>query len=104
MARLGRREGTGPDDDPQLGGHRRWAHRQGVRQGREAGLQEGLAQQRALLGALAERKFDGATARELAERLQGVKDAERLAEVAGWIIDCDDGAGLLSRPALDENP
>ena len=73
LARLGRalgqREGTGPDDDLQLGGHRRWAHRQGMQQGREAGLQEGLAEQRTLLATMVERKFDAATARQFAERL-----------------------------------
>ena len=100
---LGRREGTGPDDDPQLGGHRRWAHQQGVQQGREAGLQEGrregLAEQRTLLAAMAERKFDAETAQQFAERLQAVDHAERLAEAAGWIIDCNEGTDLLARLA-----
>ena len=96
---LGRREGTGPDDDPQLGGHRRWAHRQGVQQGREAGRREGLAEQRALLVAMAERKFDAAIARQFDERLREVDQSEWLTNAAGWIIDCDDGDELLSRLA-----
>ncbi|MYE85379.1 MAG: hypothetical protein F4X31_03945 [Gammaproteobacteria bacterium] len=96
---LGRREGTGPDDDPQLGGHRRWAHRQGREAGLQEGRQKGLAEQRTLLVAMAERKFDTATAQQFAKRLQEVDQPERLAEAAGWIIDCDEGAELLSRLA-----
>ena len=98
---LGKREGTGPDDDPQLGGHRRWAHQRGVQLGREEGLQEGrqesIAEQRKLLVTMAERKFDAASAKQFAQELQQVDQAGRLSEVAGWIIECDDGTGLLSR-------
>ena len=119
LARLGRamgsREGTGPDDDPQLAGHRRWAHHQGLARGRAAGLQEGrrkgleeglqegrrkaLDEQRALLRTLVEQKFDAATAREFDERVQAIDEPERLREVAGWIITSDHSAHLLSRLA-----
>ena len=51
--RLGRQEGTTPDDDPQIGRHRRQARRTGL----WAGRAEGVAAQRALLGRLASRKF-----------------------------------------------
>ena len=105
---MGRQEGTGPDDDPQLSAHRRWAHQQGVTQGREgglldgrkeghqAGLKEGHSEALALL---AERKFDAATAARFAEWLREVERPERLAETAGWLLDCKDGAELLSRLA-----
>ena len=89
--RLGRQEGTTPDDDPQIGRHRRQAHGTGLRAGRA----EGVAAQRALLGRLASRKFDAATAERLAEVLAGVDDPGRLAEIGGRIIDSDDGAALL---------
>ena len=106
---MGRQEGTGPDDDPQLGAHRRWAHQQGVMQGREGGLLDGrkegleegrrenLIEQRVLLVSMAQQKFDAATAAQFAERLQTVDRRERLAEAAGWLIECNDGAELLSR-------
>ncbi|MYD87867.1 MAG: hypothetical protein F4Y14_17850 [Acidobacteria bacterium] len=98
--RLGRQEGTTPDDDPQIGRHRRQAHGTGLRAGRA----EGIAAQRALLGRLASRKFDPATAERLAEILAGVDDAGLLAEVGGRIIDCDDGAALLADVLMHRAP
>ena len=86
---LGLREGTTPDDDPQLGRHRR--------QARAAGLAEGVARERALLGRLAARKFGLVTAERLADLIAGVADPERLAGIGDLIIDCDDGDDLLSR-------
>ncbi len=70
---------------------------QGVEQGVERGINQGLAQERELLRRQAEHKFDPATAEELARRLATVTDAERLAEVGCWIIDCGTGAELLDR-------
>ncbi|MYN63656.1 MAG: hypothetical protein F4X11_01290 [Acidobacteria bacterium] len=90
--RLGGQEGTTPDDDPQIGRHRRQAHGTGLRAGRA----EGVAAQRVLLGRLASRKFDPATAERLAAVLAGVDDPGRLAAIGGRIIDCDDGAALLA--------
>ena len=90
--RLGRQDGTTPDDDPQIGRHRRQAHGAGLRAGRA----EGVAAQRALLGRLASRKFDAATAKRLAEVLAEVDDSGRLAAIGDRIIDCDDGAALLA--------
>ena len=90
--RLGRQEGTTPDDDPQIGRHRRQAHGTGLRAGRA----EGVAAQRVLLGRLASRKFDAATAERLAEVLAGVDDPGRLAAIGDRIIDCHDGAALLA--------
>ena len=58
---------------------------QGVRQGRAN-----------LLRRLAERRFDGETARRLSRQLDGV-DADRLLEVGDWIVECDSGGELLER-------
>lgn len=68
-----------------------------LHEGREQGLERGIEDQRALLHRQAERKFGTATARELAGRLAGVTDAERLALVGDRIIDCDTGAALLEQ-------
>ena len=92
---LGRREGTTPDDDPQLGRHRRQAHGAGLRAGRA----EGVARQRAFLGRLASRRFDPATAERVVQALAAIDDAERLAVAGDRIIDSDDGRDLLSRLA-----
>ena len=58
---------------------------QGVRQGRAN-----------LLRRLAERRFDGETARRLSRQLDDV-DADRLLEVGDWIVECDSGGELLER-------
>ena len=92
--RLGRREGTSPEDDPQLASHRRQAHGAGVREGRA----EGLASQRALVGRLASRRFDAATAERIVEALAGIEDPDRLTAAGDRIIDSADGRDLLSRP------
>ena len=97
--RLGEQEGTAPDDDPQLGLHRRQAHDAGRAEGLAQGREEAAARERAVLGRLAARKFDARTAERLAERLAGVDDPDRLAEAGDLIIECGDGADLLSRLA-----
>ena len=97
--RLGEQEGTAPDDDPQLGLHRRQAHDAGRAEGLAQGLEEAAARERAVLGRLAARKFDARTAERLVERLAGVDDPDRLAEAGDLIIECGDGADLLSRLA-----
>ena len=66
-----------------------------LQQGIEQGVEHGLAAERELLSYLAERKFDLATAQELARRIASVTDTKRLAEVGGWIIDSTNGAELL---------
>ena len=72
---------------------------QGIEQGIERGLGQGIERQRAMLGRLAERKFGPAIARVLASRIADVTDAERLAAVGDWIIDCGTGKALLERLA-----
>ena len=71
--------------------------RQGVRQGREEGREEGRAEERALLLRLTARRFGAGTAEALAGLLEGVDDADRLAEVGEMIVDCGTGGELLDR-------
>ena len=107
--RLGEREGTTPDDDPQMNRHRRQAHDQGRRtghaagraeglaQGRAEGLAEALARERAVLGRLAARKFDPRTAARVAEALAAIDDPHRLTRIGDLIIECDSGDAVLAR-------
>ena len=67
------------------------------RQGREEGREEGLAEERALLRRLAARRFGAGTAEALTGLLEGVDDADRLAEVGEMIVDCGTGSELLDR-------
>ncbi len=61
-----------------------------IEQGREQG-------QRELLRRQAARKFDAAAAERLAAKLEGVEDADRLAQVGDWIIECENSDDLLAR-------
>ncbi len=61
-----------------------------VEQGREQG-------QRELLCHMAARKFDAAAAERLAAALEGVEDADRLAQVGDWIIECETADDLFAR-------
>ena len=70
-----------------------------VEKGREEGIEKGRAEERALLCRQAALKFDAAAGRRLAEALAGVRDADRLAEVGGWIIECRTPAELFARLA-----
>ena len=66
---------------------------QGVRQGVRQGVQQGQAD---LLRRLAQRRFDGETARRLSALLEDA-DADRLIEVGDWIVECGSGDELLER-------
>ena len=57
----------------------------------------GRAEERALLGRLAELKFGAPTAKRLSGLLGGLTAPEELLEVGGWIIECGPGAELLDR-------
>ena len=70
---------------------------QGLEQGRAQGLEKGLEQERALLCRLTARKFDAGAAEGLAAALAGVTDADRLARVGDWIIECESASDLLAR-------
>ena len=61
-----------------------------VEQGREQG-------QRELLCHLAAGKFDAAASARLAAKLEGVEDADRLAQVGDWIIECETADALFAR-------
>ena len=71
------------------------------RQGREEGIRrgrdEGRAEERALLLRQAARRFGAETAEALGRLLEGVDDADRLAEVGEMIVDCRTGGELLDR-------
>ena len=62
-----------------------------------ASSRAGRAEERELLCRLTARKFDADTAARLSGVLNGLADAERLAEVGEWIIECETGAELLDR-------
>ena len=61
------------------------------------GLEEGRADERALLCRQAARRFGGETAQRLSGLLEGLKAADELALVGDWIVDCETGADLLAR-------
>ena len=61
------------------------------------GREEGRAEERALLLRLTARRFGADTAEALAGLLEGVDDADRLAEVGEMIVDCRTGGELLDR-------
>ena len=69
----------------------------GVRQGIRRGREEGRAEERALLLRQAARRFGADTAEALGRLLEGVDDADRLAEVGEMIVDCRTGGELLDR-------
>lgn len=75
---------------------RQW-EAQWFREGREQGIERGRSEERALLSRLASRKFDAGTAERLSGLLNGITDAERLAEIGEWIIESGTGAELLDR-------
>ena len=72
---------------------------QGREQGREQGLEQGRSEERALLCRQAARKFDATTAERLSAALAEVGDADRLADVGDWIIECGTADELLDRVA-----
>ena len=65
-----------------------------VEQGREQGREQG---QRELLCRQAAGKFDAAASDRLAAKLEGVQDADRLAQVGDWIIECETADDLFAR-------
>ena len=70
---------------------------QWFQQGIEQGIERGRSEERALLSRLAARRFDAETAERLSGLLDGIADAERLAEVGESIIECETGVELLDR-------
>ena len=72
---------------------------QGIEEGHAKGIEQGRAEERALLRRLAARKFDAAAGERLAAALADVTDADRLAQVGEWIIECGTAAELFARLA-----
>ena len=71
--------------------------RQGREEGIRRGREEGRAEERALLLRLAARRFGADTAEALGRLLEGVDDADRLAEIGEMVVDCRTGGDLLDR-------
>ena len=69
----------------------------GIEQGIEQGIERGIEQERRLLCRQAARKFGAETAPRLSVLLEVLADAERLAQVGEWIIECATEAELLDR-------
>ena len=68
-----------------------------LERGREQGIAQGRAEERALLRRQAERRFGAETARQVSELLAEVSDAEDLLEAGDWILECRTGGELLER-------
>ena len=67
------------------------------REAREQGVEQGRAEERALLCRQAARKFDAGTGARLSGLLDRFTAPGQLGEVGDWIIECDTGADLLAR-------
>ena len=70
---------------------------QGQARGQVQGIEQGRADERALLCRLAARRFGTETAQRLSAFLEGLKAADELAVVGDWIVDCETGTDLLAR-------
>ena len=70
---------------------------QGIEQGVEQGVKQGIEREKALLRRQAERRFGPAAAQRLSAVLAAVTDADRLAEIGEWIVDCATAADFLAR-------
>ena len=70
---------------------------EGREQGLKEGIEQGIEQERRLLCRLAERKFGPETAPRLSVLLERLSNAERLAQVGEWILECATEAELLAR-------
>lgn len=88
---LGAKEGTTPEDDLQIRGHRRDAHRVGLRQGRDLGLREGQLKS---LRQIASRKFDAEFVSRLLRALDQIEDEETLGTALALVVDSTDADEL----------
>ena len=87
---MGAREGTRPEDDPLTGSLSGRAEARGHARGHREG-------QVRMMHRMAARKFGAETAARLVERLEGLGDWERMAEVGDWLVECESGEALLGR-------
>ena len=68
-----------------------------IREGREQGIEQGLAHERPLLRRQAASRFGTDTAEWLGTVLASIADPERLAEVGEWLVRCETGDAFLAR-------
>lgn len=76
--------------------------RLGIEKGRQQGLEQGLEQgilqgERQLLVRQARLRFGEGVAESLKALVEDIDDADRLADIGTWIIQCDSGEALLAR-------
>ena len=69
----------------------------GLEQGLERGLEQGLQRERALLRRQVRLRFGADAAKQAAQRLERITDANRLEEVGELIVRCETEGELLSR-------
>ncbi|MFO1352713.1 MAG: hypothetical protein U1F68_19370 [Gammaproteobacteria bacterium] len=70
---------------------------QGMSQGIEQGIEQGMIAERALLYRQARHRFGEPTATTLAEWLERIDAAERLAEIGEWLVTSTSADELLER-------
>ena len=77
--------------------NREWLAR-GIEQGRQEGIERGRQEgERELVRRLAARRFGTGASEHIAPILAGVPDADRLAEVAAEVFECDSVDELVDR-------
>ena len=74
---------------------KRWV-REGRVQGMRAGIEQGRAEERALLARMAAARFGADTSERLSAVLAEVADPERLAEVGEWLVRCETAKEFLA--------
>ncbi len=95
---MGTREGTRPEDDPFTRTISQRAQAKGHAEGRAEGHEKGRIEgQMRMMRRMAARKFGSETADRLVERLEGLDDAEQMAMIGDWLIECESGEALLER-------
>ena len=71
--------------------------KQGEQRGMQQGMQQALEHERAVILRFASSKFKATADKPLSAFLSRIQDPDRLAEVADWIIECDQTEELLAR-------
>ena len=71
--------------------------KQWLQEGMERGLEQGLQRERALLRRLVRLRFGAGVAKQAAQRLERIADANRLEEIGELILRCETGSELLAR-------
>ena len=75
-----------------------------VQEWTEQWVEQGRAEERALLCRQAARKFDADAGEQLAAALAEVTDPGRLTQVGDWIIECGTAAELFTPPRRPTPP